>query len=353
MQRMHNINVLVTCANSQVFPEVAAALKSMNQFKIRLIGVDSGDNFDIAQAFADHAYKVPSGIDLKYADKLLEICLKEQIDVVLFGSDEEQLAATEVEEKFVSCGVNLATEEKAKLDLISDKLLIIKFLESKGLRVPKYLQLDDENYKAQIQNFYSTQGRYIFKPRIGRGSRGLKLVDKTTTDSQIFNQKDNFLAHNHHIIEYLQNHAKEIQSWVISEYLVGEKYSSDIICEGGEIKYICTRSNGNAPKIRPPTQYATVVGDSEVQDYCENVCRHLNYSGFLQIETGKDNSGTVKLIEINTRLDASLVITEATGVNFYEHLILTTLGLDSSVECRLKDSHGLKFVRYWQHFFGV
>ena len=188
------------------------------------------------------------------------------------------------------------------------------------------------------------------KPRFGRGSRGVKLVSKDWTLQEIFCQKNNFLAHVDQLQAYFETNNWDIPNWFVSAYLPGDKFSADILCSKGKIHNIVIRNNGKDPKINPPTQYAELSNNRDVQQYCEVVCEILDYDGFLQIECGYDSDSNIRIIEINTRLDASLVVVEGFGLNYHEAIVYHALtGRYPYME--QMDNKPLRFVRYWEHFF--
>src|SRR5690606_1344444 len=119
------------------------------------------------------------------------------------------------------------------------------------------------------------------------------------------------------LTNYFDEYPEEMSNFFLMEYLVGEKFSSDLLIEKGKIKAVVTRSNGILPKTNPPTQIADLTIDEEVESYTRSVCSVGIFDFFLQVEVGKDSAGRISYIETNPRLDATLPITMGQDINFY------------------------------------
>ena len=96
---MRAIRLLITCIGGSTVPSLIKCLKNSGNFNYILVGVDSvsaGKSIDILDSY----YQVPNGSDAEYHDKLLEIALKERVDFILPGSDEEALSISKKIDKF-------------------------------------------------------------------------------------------------------------------------------------------------------------------------------------------------------------------------------------------------------------
>ena len=79
---MRDITVLVSACGAQFMPGLVDCLKQNGERNIRVIGVDM--NIDkTVYSLVDAIYKVPRATDPYYIDRLLEICKKERVDIVM------------------------------------------------------------------------------------------------------------------------------------------------------------------------------------------------------------------------------------------------------------------------------
>jgi len=113
------------------------------------------------------------------------------------------------------------------------------------------------------------------------------------------------------------------------------------------------RNNGSTPKTHPPTQNARIVFDDDIRQYAERIVRIIPFDYFAQVEIGRTEKGEMGLVEVNTRMDATLPITEGLGLNFFREMI--TYAMTSKMRPGISDYHDypkkLRFRRYWNHLF--
>ena len=78
---MKNITVLSTACGAIFMPGFFQCLKGNGERNIRIIGCDIvGSRF--MHALVDEYYQVPRYTDPQYIDRILDICVKEKIDIV-------------------------------------------------------------------------------------------------------------------------------------------------------------------------------------------------------------------------------------------------------------------------------
>jgi len=292
------MKVLVTCASSAIMPlDVLPLIDSIKN-------VDEIILCDAEEIFINSytKYQVPLGSSDNYLNCLSNIIEKEQISFIFVCSDEEALAISK--DPWLSKITHL--DSCKNIEIILDKFTLHeKIFGSLGpSHVPRYIRNID--FKS-IKDFVYNVDYSIMRPVKGRGSKGLKFLDFTSTES-----KNSFLD------EIDVNFPTDT---FLAEYLPGDKYSIDCLFKNGELSTCMIRNNGPLIKYQPPTVFAETSCDTGVYKYALSIGSALNLSGFHQIECGKTINGTVKLIEINPRLDATLPITICYNENFYECII--------------------------------
>jgi len=292
------MKVLVTCASSAIMPlDVLPLIDSIKQTS-EIILCDAEEIFINSYV----KYKVPLGACDDYLDHLRKIVENEGISFIFVCSDEEALAISK--DSNLSSITHLDSHENIKLVL--NKFSLHEKIEAvlgKGY-TPRYIR--NTNYES-VQDFIHSVNYCILRPVKGRGSKGLRFLDFNSTDvktSFLGNLSANFPANT-----------------FLTEYLPGDKYSVDSLFKNGRLMTCMIRNNGPAIKYHPPTVFAETSTDSDVYKYALSIGKALNLSGFHQIECGKSADGSVKLIEINPRLDATLPITICYSQNFYDCIL--------------------------------
>ena len=126
-------------------------------------------------------------------------------------------------------------------------------------------------------------------------------------------------------------------------------YSVDVLAENGKaVTSICRK------KIYPigsPTQTADIVRDRRITDYAESIVSNLGFDFFVQLEIGFNSSGQPRLVEINPRIDATLPIVEAEGLNYFEEMVHYALTGCFDIKRYPRPKRPVRFYRYWQHIF--
>ena len=349
------VTVLMTCVNAQVAPGIMALIKDHPDYRVRLIGCDAVDREEIlGRHFCDHCYSVPLGTEDGYIDAIADIVNTHGIQLIFPGSDEECLALSEHRERFETLGCKIACSAYETVSLCFDKYRLMSFLNDKGIESgtvyqPKSIE-DLENYAEKL-GFPDSD--FIIKPRSGRGSRGFRIVSDAYDPFDAFNAGENFRISLKSLKDIFRSHETVLSDYLMMEMYPGEKYSTDVLVSRGETRSMVIRNNGPDPKVNPPTQNARIVFDRDVRAYAENILDAVPFDYFAQVEIGRTGEGGLGLIEVNTRMDATLPITEGLGLNFFREMI--TYGMTGTLRPDIPDFYEypkkLRFRRYWSHLF--
>ena len=352
MKTAEKINVLLTCANAQISPSVFKLLKA-SDYVDKVVGIDANSYPGcLGKEFFDTFYKVPNGESPDYFQHIETIVKKEKIRVLFPASDEELFILSERREQLQSnynCSVVSASKEvvnhvsnKAELckqiNLITENK--VSFFEPKTL----------EDLEQALIKLGHPQKKVLLKPKFGRGSKGIKIICEERSEILNFEDKFNSFIKSADLLSFFKKNPDHLRDYLVSEYLTGEKYSSDILAKNGEIHHSIQRSNGINPKLNPPTQYAEIVNFHDIKEFNQKICKHFKIDNFAQIEVGRDSQDKLKIIEINARLDATLPITMGLGHNYYDYLIHKQLfGVFPEITDNWRS--GTFFYRYWSDGF--
>ena len=175
---MKDIKVLFTACNGLTTPGTIDCLREVDERKITIVGVDVVE-LGAASRFVDSFYKVPSAYDKKYVDVIFDICQKESIDVVVPKSDEEVLILSKNKKRFLEINTIIAVNDFSISVKSSDKGTFLQHITDEGLpcakfRIPKNI----EEFERHCYELGYPAEPVIIKPRLGRGNRGVRIIQK-------------------------------------------------------------------------------------------------------------------------------------------------------------------------------
>ena len=347
------ISILLTCVGSQVSPSVIQTIRHHPRYEIKVVGIDNKNKEESVGAhFSDTFYQVPMGDDREYVHVIQDIVKEEKVKVILPGSDEEALALSEQEERFLNIGCAVACSHYEVTELAIDKCRTMRRLKEQRIPVADFYEIDSINdliHCAKKLRFPLKP--FVIKPKISRGGRGFRVVKETTDSYEAFLNADSTTIDFGTLERIFRAVPHKIRDFLVMDYLPGKKYSTDILTKDGQMQCVVIRN-----KIFPvgsPTQVADIVFDDDLIDYALSVMNVLRFNYFVQFEIGRDEKGEAKLIEINPRLDATLPICMGIGINFYHEIINHAMNNEYSENVRILKDYRLKkrFMRYWQHCF--
>lgn len=344
----NEINVLITAAGSLVMPEIIELIRQNGAVK-NIVTIDSRDKeLCVGSVFSDVFLNSPRGNDPSYPKFIEKVIVEHNISVVFPLSDEEAYALSSVKKHFESeYNCKVIVEDKFIVNLVINKLSLTKYLESRGVKVPVYAEVDSfEDIESFANKIGYPESCFIIKPIIGRGSKGVKLI--TAEEKNLFESSSSFKASLDELRDYFSNGKEdEISNYFVSEYLSGEKFSTNVLNRNNlEIDRI-TRSNGVNLKHSPPTKIASIIENKDVNSYVDSIMSILNHEYCLQIETGYSSEGEILLIEVNPRLDATVMIFAANNRNIYSDLI--SLALRNNIpSTKARNKEKKIFYRYYK-----
>lgn len=301
------MNILITCGSSPIMEDVVNLVKKVEGADLVAIC----DCKSIRVSNADLTIKVPHGSSNNYLKEMKRTVLKYTIDKILVCSDEEALTLSK--DECIREKTHLDTYDNTRMILSKDRLHKYICDEIGEDFTPKFSTAETIE---ELSDFLKSNNQVIRRPCVGRGSRGLKLIDTNVVEEQ------------EALVLQEWQEKKRLGKCFYTSYLIGDKFSADCIFEDGTLRTCMIRNNGQQVKYKPPTMFAETSTDKDVYKFAGTIGKALCLRGFHQIECGKDEYDNVKLIEINPRLDATLPMTICYEKNIYSSILLgTTYGL--------------------------
>jgi len=318
---MRDVTVLITACGNVYMPGITDSIRNNGERKIRLIGADMNHDDTILQMF-DQYYQVPRGDDPGYADVILDICRKEQVDVVIPIMSVELVTLAKNREEFEKAGVTLSVSSLEALKIANNKLALFEYMRENDIPAPKFCPV---NTVADVDPAIECVGLpVVFKTNEGSGSRGMRIIDpgKSRFDILFHEKPTSAYVTLKDFKETLQE--GDMPKMLAMEYLPGHEYSVDLLCDNGKVLYGLCRRGLN---VQTSIILDGVVEDKpEIIRLCSQVAEKLKLTGNIGFDVKERADGTPVIMECNPRVTAGISEFTASGVNLLYLNIKRCLG---------------------------
>lgn len=322
---MRDVTVLITAAGNVFMPGTTACLKKNGERNIRLIGADMNDDATMLQ-MVDAFYPVPRGDDPQYVEVLLDICRKEQVDVLLPIMSVELETLAKNSARFEEIGTKVSVSKPAQLEIANDKLKLFQYLQSQGLPCAAFRsaatvpQLRDAVYELGYP-----EKKVCVKATDGSGSRGFRILSANTTKyDRFFHEKPSSSEISLEELCQLLQEKANFPELMVMQYLPGCEYTADLLAHDGRVLYNCCRKS-----LRMENSImldSVVVSNPEVERLCAQVVESLGLDGNVGFDIREDADGIPFILECNPRITAGIPVFCHAGVNLPYLCVKKVLG---------------------------
>ncbi len=318
---MRDITVLITACGNVYMPGTTASIKNNGERHIRLIGADMNHDDTILQ-MVDQYYQVPRGDDPGYADAILDICIKEHVDVVIPIMSVELETLARNADKFAEAGVSVSVSDLEPLKIANNKLALFEYMQANDLPTARFCEVDSVEDVDRALELVGVP--VVFKTTEGSGSRGMRIIDpgKSRFDILFHEKPTSAYVTLQDFKETLQE--GDMPKMLAMEYLPGHEYSVDLVCENGKVFYSLCRRGLN---VQTSIILDGIVEDKpEIVQLCNQVAEKLKLTGNIGFDVKERADGTPVIMECNPRATAGISEFTASGVNLLYLNIKRCLG---------------------------
>ncbi len=322
INKMSDVTVLVTgVGGAAVGNQVLKALR-LAERKYRLVAADaSPENLNLAQV--ELAHVLPAASDARYLDEIVQICQKEQVQVVVPGSEPELKLLIRFREHLRSLGILLLTNDPQVIDLCTDKMATYRFLTDHGFPAPRSVLVEQEADITMPADF-----PLILKP--ARDSGGSKNVFIAQEEDELLFFARYLLRNTDAVLiqEYVGTPEEEYTVGVLSGLdgeLLGSialrRFLGDALSTRLAVPNRTARNDlGNKLVVSSGFSHGTIQGFREVRKKCEEMAAALGSRGPLNIQC-RVVDGALIPFEFNPRFSGSTSIRALVDFNEPDLLI--------------------------------
>lgn len=313
------VNILVTGCGAAIAQSIIKAIK-LSKINTRIVAVDSSP---LAAGLyrANSAYLVPHANKKGYAEEIIRICNKENIDLILVGTDIELPVLASSKDMIESAtNARVIISPMDAISITDDKWRTIEFLKENGWVHPQSSLVKDIKTLSQELGY-----PMVVKPRFGFRAIGFNIVHNEKELRETMAKTDNPIFQ-----EYLPNDDAEYTC--TGFFYHGKCYG--IIILKRELR------NGDTYK-------AVVERDAELENFLEDVGIRLGVYGSCNFQLRKTENGP-KIFEINCRFSGTTGTVSFIGFNVINALMQHLFFGRRLIKLSCKEA---RMLRYWNEVF--
>jgi carbamoyl-phosphate synthase large subunit len=266
-----------------------------------------------------HRMIVPRGDAETFVPEIVELCVRERIDVLVPTVDSELLPLAMARTELADHGVVLVLASEQTLRDCLDKWTLHNRCVG-SLRVPDTVLVDADFDPADCTL------PVIVKPRSGSGSRGVRRVDDH--DELVRLPRDGTL--------------------LVQEYLPGTEYSLDVLARAdGAIVAVVPRSRLKVDSGIAVT--GRTVRDESLQRIGARVAQRIGLTSVANVQVKLASDGEPALLEVNPRFPGTMSLTVASGINMPRLCVQQALGVEMPSE--MQPFAEIAMVRFLEEHF--
>lgn len=347
MKKLSDITVLVTASGVQFMPGLSKCLKENGERKIKLVGVDIKNDATIKQ-MVDVFYQVPRVDDESYIDKIYEICIKENVDIIIPFMSAELPLFIKNRDKFNKKGIIVSVSEGNSVSIANNKFKLYEFMKKNDIPVCKFCAVRSLKELDRAFKYLGYPKKAIcVKATESSGSRGIRIVDPSKSRFDIlFNEKPNSFFISYEELKEILSEKDNFPEMMAMEYLPGEEFSVDLLADKGKVLYICGRESNQILASIP--QESTLFKNETAYEICKKIVEKLKIDGNADFDFKYDENGKPVLMEINPRIAATMLIFKEGGLNLPYLRVKQLLG-EELPEVEVK--YGIRMKRRYLEMF--
>jgi carbamoyl-phosphate synthase large subunit len=255
---------------------------------------------------------LPPSDDKTYVENLLDVCKSEQVQFVALGAEKVHTILNQNRQVFHDIGVQLLINSKQVVDLCSNKLETLAFLEVHGIPVPETRRVNSEHDCASFEKY-----PYIVKPSEGSGASNLVFIAENNKEIVFF-------------VNYL---ADRNYKPVVQQYISGDEFTIGVLSTPtGQIVGSIALKRFLESKLSITSQYHDRIISSgwsqgEIANFPDVRCQAEHIAGIidsrwaLNIQGRVTDDGIFYPFEINPRHSGTSYLRALAGFNEPHYLL--------------------------------
>lgn len=310
------MNILLSCSGSRnyLIEYFKTALASNGQVFV----CDSNPDAVSLQE-GDRAFILPRSNHPEYFDRLLAICQKYQIGLLISLNDLELPLLSQQRDRFLEIGTIPLIANPTAIDICFDKWKTYQFLKRNNIPAPKtYRSLADALEAITIGEL---KFPLVVKPRWGTASIGIEFPQDSEELELAYRLVKKRLTRT---ILAAASSIDPDRCVLIQEQIVGKEYGLDII-NNLDAEYVTTFAKCKLSMRGGETDRAITVDNPQLIAIGEKIGRNLKHIGNIDCDVLSGPQGYC-VLELNPRFGGGYPFSHVAGANLPATLIAWATG---------------------------
>ena len=343
---MNDIKIILTACGCPGASTLIRMLKNNGERNIEIVGVDM-DAQAIGRFLVDKFYQVPAGDSKDYINSMLDITSKEKPVLVFPESSNEVYPLALNKKEFEKLGARVVVSEPEAIEIATDKYRMYETIkDSTGIELPQYYRVNSpDEFTDAINNLGYPDVPVIFKPTIGKGSRGVRIIHpEIDRKAMLMDEKpvSKYMA-----LEELKGilfNEPVFPELLVMKYLKGVEYTTDSIALHG--KELLTTVKTVEQARWGVIVKGELVDRPDLVKQTKQILEAIPLSYCINIQFIED-----KLIEINPRVSSFIYQDNLIAPYISIKLALGEITESEVSEYNSRIEYGRRMVRYMDQVF--
>ncbi|MEX1029176.1 MAG: ATP-grasp domain-containing protein [Paenibacillaceae bacterium] len=343
------IRILLTGVGSPAAPGVIRSLRLSKEIDFYVVGMDCNPDA-VGFHMVDLHFIGPRASVDGFMLFVQKVCVEEKIDLILSLVTDELIKLSEAEQELLMLGTRLLISPTNSLKKVINKGELYKELRTIGIPVPNFriVRTSDRLIKA-IYHLGYPHRPVCFKPTVSDGSRGFHILNNDIDKFRMmFTEKPNSAHMSEEELLRIIDEKIEIPETIVMEFLPFEEFSVDLLVNRGKVVVA-------VPRLREATvngisTKCVITEEQDIIDYAVMVVEKLQLHGNIGVQVRRDRNRTPRIVEINPRIQGTIVLCTAAGINLPVLAVKQALGIAPN-KGELNIKWGTRMTRYWEEVF--
>ncbi|MFX1318089.1 MAG: ATP-grasp domain-containing protein [Promethearchaeota archaeon] len=232
---MKKLKILLTACGCPGAATLIRMLKENGERPVEIIGTDM-DTEPIGKYLTDGFYQVPPGHSDTYIPKMLEIIEKEKPDVLFPESSFEVYPLALNKSQFEALGTQVLVSNPESIKMANNKLQMYNAIQKNtDIPLPKFHSARSlSEFHEVIEQLGYPRNPIVFKPQVGKGSRGVRILDsKIDRKRQLMQEKPTSKYMSLPEFDSIFENVEAFPELLVMEWLEGMELTADTLAMDG------------------------------------------------------------------------------------------------------------------------